>query len=94
MPWFEIDGKSIYDFLRDPAFHLIVFKNGAGESLQPGPEWNGTIDVHHFELTETVRTRFGTDDPFFVILRPDNYIGLISDDFSPEIVSKYLARFI
>ena len=33
---------------------------------------------------------FGTDKSFFMILRPDNYIGLISDDLSPEVVESYL----
>src|SRR5688572_32528366 len=31
MPWFEIDGRSIYDSLREPVFHLVVFTDGKTE---------------------------------------------------------------
>jgi 2-polyprenyl-6-methoxyphenol hydroxylase-like FAD-dependent oxidoreductase len=97
MPWFEIDGKSIYDFLHDPVFHLLMFSEGKTEvpafreNLMEN--WKGKIDSHFFDLGEKAREAFGTNSPFFLILRPDNYIGIISDDFSPETVSDYLARF-
>jgi hypothetical protein len=97
MPWFEIDGKSIYDFLHDPVFHLLIFSEGKTE-IPPLPEelmkrWEGKIDSHFYDLSEKAKELFGTERSFFLILRPDNYIGMISDDFSPEIVSNYLARF-
>jgi hypothetical protein len=40
-----------------------------------------------------VRDRFGAAGPFFVILRPDNYIGMISNEFDPEAVDAYLQKF-
>lgn len=97
MPWFEIDGKSIYDFLHQPFFHLLVFSDGKNE-IPPLPDdlmkkWERKIDSHFFDLDERATKAFGTNSPFYLILRPDNYIGLISDDFSPETVSSYLARF-
>ena len=97
MPWFEIDGKSIYDFLHDPVFHLLIFSNGKSE-IPPLPEnllqkWEGKIDSHFFDLREKAKEAFGANSSFYLILRPDNYIGMISDDFSPETVSIYLARF-
>jgi hypothetical protein len=59
----------------------------------PVEGWEDKLDVHYFELTETVSSKFGTDTAFLVVLRPDNYIGLISDEISPEIVNRYLSRF-
>ena len=62
----------------------------SGELMQ---RWNGRIDSHFHPLDENVKEAFGCDHSFFVILRPDNYIGLVSDNFSPELVGQYLARF-
>jgi 2-polyprenyl-6-methoxyphenol hydroxylase-like FAD-dependent oxidoreductase len=94
MPWFTIDGRSIYDDLRAPIFHLVIFHDGAAE-IPPLPddlmaEWQGQIDSHFYSLFPHVSETFGTDKSFFMILRPDNYIGMLSDDFSPERVREYL----
>ena len=97
MPWFEIDDRSVYDDLHAPSFHLLVFADDATE-IPPLPallmqKWNGRIDSHFYPLYETVKEDFGCGHPFFVILRPDNYIGHISDDFSPKLVEMYLTKF-
>jgi len=94
MPWFEVEGASIYDRLREPVFHLIVFFDGKTE-IPPLPEdlmdkWDGKIDSTVISLYPNIAEIFGTKESFFVILRPDNYIGLISNDFSPDVVRKYL----
>ena len=93
MPWFETGGRSIYEFLREPRFHLVVF---ADESVSPPPApdaWHGRLDTLRFPLTDVAREHFGRDDPFYVLLRPDNYIGLISDDLSPAVLADYLKTF-
>lgn len=97
MPWFEIDGASIYDRLHEPGFHLLLFLDGKTD-VPPLPRdlmerWVGLIDTHIFSTNETVAKTFGTNKPFFVLLRPDNYIGLIADEFSPDLIVKYLDRF-
>ncbi|MFL6466357.1 MAG: FAD-dependent monooxygenase [Pyrinomonadaceae bacterium] len=97
MPWFEIQGKSIYDFLHEPLFHLVIFSNG-NTPIPPLSdklisEWKGKIDSHFFTLDPKTAEIFGTTKPFYLILRPDNYIGSISDDFAPAAVGQYLARF-
>lgn len=94
MPWFEVEGASIYDRLREPRFHLIVFFDGKSE-VPPLPdelmrEWEGSIDSTVISLYPNIAEIFGTTESFYLILRPDNYIGLISNDFSPEEVAKYL----
>ena len=97
MPWLEIDGKSVYDYLHEPLFHLLIFSTGKTEIPQlPGDlmlEWRGRIDSHFFDLSSLVAEKFGTSASFFLILRPDNYIGMISDDFAPAEVRQYLERF-
>lgn len=94
MPWFEIGGSSIYDRLREPLFHLIVFLDGKTD-VPPLPDdlmqaWQGRIDSHVFTINEHISEIFGHRSSFYMILRPDNYIGLIADDFSAEAVREYL----
>lgn len=98
MPWFEIDGESIYDLLREPNFHLVLFLDG--ETNVPSlpadlmERLTGLIDSNVFDQNDVIAKAFGTTASFYVVLRPDNHIGLISDDFSPEMVARYLGKFI
>lgn len=97
MPWFEINEKSIYEFLREPLFHLVIFSDGKA-AIPSVPDqlmdqWKGKIDSHFFSLDSRAPEIFGSSKSFFLILRPDNYIGLLSDDFSPTIVERYLDQF-
>jgi len=55
--------------------------------------FNGLIDTHIFSTNEIVAGAFGTSKPFLVLLRPDNYIGLIANGFSSDLVVKYLDQF-
>jgi 2-polyprenyl-6-methoxyphenol hydroxylase-like FAD-dependent oxidoreductase len=96
MPYFLADGKSIYDKLREPKFHLLTFSNGdiAPDDSQSQPSGlrnnNGDLmDRYFIPLHADVATVFGTDKPFNVLLRPDNYIGFISLDTSSDRVSAY-----
>lgn len=97
MPWFEVDGVSVYDSLHSPLFHLLIFDDGETEMPQLPMElmrqWDGLIDIHCFRLDDKMSKIFGTHSAFFIILRPDNYIGLISEDLSPGLIRSYLARF-
>ncbi len=97
MPWFEVDGKSIYDNLHEPQFHLLIFSDQK-TAIPPLPDelmeqWKKKIDSHFFPLDGRAAEIFGSTKSFFAILRPDNYIGLLSDDFSPDIVRRYLEQF-
>jgi 2-polyprenyl-6-methoxyphenol hydroxylase-like FAD-dependent oxidoreductase len=112
MPYFEIDGKSIYDQLHAPKFHLLTFSDGAtihqklkvsgesGAGYFAGENGPNATEAAHAEmvdrqviaLSQNVVEIFGTDKPFDVLLRPDNYIGFISSDTSGSPLSKYFAR--
>ena len=94
MPYFEIDGKGIYDDLTEPAFHLVIFHDGKS-AVRPVPEltkeWTNKIDTHTYSLFPHISETFGASESFYLILRPDNYIGRISNDFSPEAIEFYFS---
>ena len=90
LPYFEIEGASIYDCLREPKFHLITFFDG--ENKPPETAENDLMDFHELPLSENVAEIFGASQTFSVLLRPDNYIGLITEDVSGEDLKRYLSR--
>ncbi len=86
MPYFLVDGKSVYDWLHAPEFHLLAFINKGANEVE-GPEharerieheFPNLVDYHVFPLNNSVTEIFGTDKRFSVLLRPDNYIGFVS----------------
>ncbi len=87
MPYFHV-GHSIYDELREPKFHVIAFGGTGAGKLHD--RFKDLVDKHSLPLTEDVMDHFGTDVPFIVVLRPDNYIGLITTDLSGKTVGDYL----
>lgn len=97
MPYFQADGAGLYDRLREPKFHLVVFYDGKTEMPPLSDElmekWNGQIDTTTVPLYPHISEIFGATQSFVVILRPDNYIGLISGDVSAEVVSGYLDKY-
>lgn len=96
MPYFTVDGASIYDRLRDPKFHLIVFSDGKTElpdfsrSLSAG--YPNLIDFHTIPLYPNIAETFGAKQSFMLILRPDNYIGLETTEVSVENAAGYLEK--
>jgi 2-polyprenyl-6-methoxyphenol hydroxylase-like FAD-dependent oxidoreductase len=97
MPYFQVDGQSIYDRLRAPKFHLLVFHGGesAGAAMinELESQYAGLIDFHLVPLNPRVKELFGTDKPFSLCLRPDNHIGSISTEISASGIRDYLDRF-
>ncbi len=94
MPYFLVDGQSIYDQLHEAKFHWLVFSNEPENGrASPGELENQYAEFvvrHAFPLDSQVEQVFGTDKPFSVLLRPDNYIGLISDGNSVSGLTAYL----
>jgi 2-polyprenyl-6-methoxyphenol hydroxylase-like FAD-dependent oxidoreductase len=98
MPYFLTGGESIYDKLRRPKFHLLIFSN-AGSDLRPSEtgldgRFAELVDFNAVPLDAHVADLFGRDEPFSVLLRPDNYIGFISPDVSAGGLSAYLDEFV
>jgi hypothetical protein len=94
MPYFLVDGKSIYDRLRAPKFHLISFSDGQGDQNPAAPseieKYAHLVDHHVVRLYPEIVEVFGTDKPFTVLLRPDNYIGFICSGTSLRKFTDYL----
>lgn len=98
MPYFLMDGKSIYDKLREPKFHLLTFSDGESdyqtERSEVESEYAQLVDYHIVPLYTHVAEIFGTEKPFNVLLRPDNYIGFISQETSLNGLRAYLSEII
>jgi 2-polyprenyl-6-methoxyphenol hydroxylase-like FAD-dependent oxidoreductase len=92
MPYFEVEDSSIYDRLREPTFHLLLFSDGSTPVNAAFNDLLELVDVHSFPLYPNVAEIFGMDESFTILLRPDNYIGLISEVISPDVVQNYLAQ--
>jgi 2-polyprenyl-6-methoxyphenol hydroxylase-like FAD-dependent oxidoreductase len=90
MPYFLVDGESVYDDLRAPRFHLITFFDG--RDLGELEEYAHLFDHHVMPLSPEALEAFGAAKPFQVLLRPDNYIGLISADTSSGPVTDYFRK--
>jgi 2-polyprenyl-6-methoxyphenol hydroxylase-like FAD-dependent oxidoreductase len=81
MPYFLVDGKSVYDWLHAPKFHLVSFANDGQAQLTRKDverEFPEVVDYYVFPLNEHIAGIFGSNKPFSVLLRPDNYIGFVS----------------
>ena len=98
MPYFLIDGHSIYDKLRAPKFHLLPFANGPNQDAGNyqvttdaiGSNYADLLDQDVITINPQVAELFGTDKPFHVFLRPDNYIAFISSENSSDQLASYL----
>lgn len=98
MPYFLTDGASIYDRLRQPKFHLLTCSNAGSDFQALKMELDGRfadlVDLSNIPLDAHVADIFGRDKPFYLLLRPDNYIGFISPDVSSGGLRPYLNEFV
>jgi 2-polyprenyl-6-methoxyphenol hydroxylase-like FAD-dependent oxidoreductase len=97
MPYFLADGKSIYDKLHQPKFHLLVFSDAEGDfqalKAELETRYAGLVDFNSVTLNPQAAEIFGSNDSFSVLLRPDNYIGLIAAETSTDELRAYLNEF-
>ena len=97
IPYFLVDGKSIYDNLHQPKFHWLVFSNTQNDfqtlKTELESQYTELVDFNAIPLYPQVAEVFGTDKSFNVLLRPDNYIGFISAETSPGELRVYLNEF-
>jgi 2-polyprenyl-6-methoxyphenol hydroxylase-like FAD-dependent oxidoreductase len=94
MPYLTVGGESVYDRLRQPKFHLLAFADEQGPVRMAAGEaerrYADVVDFHTLPLDRQAAEAFGTDEPFDVLLRPDNYIGYISAERSAGGLEAYL----
>jgi len=98
LPYFEVDGRGVYEWLKAPKFHLLTFANDpesdANINAEVERQFTNVVDCHSFALTEHVAELFGTNRPFCVLLRPDNYIGFLSTEEPIAELTNYFATVI
>ncbi len=94
VPFFAVEGESIYDRLRGPKFHLLAFADEQGAVRMSDEEterrYAGLVDFQTLPLGEQAAEAFGADGPFRVLVRPDNYVGYISAGASSDGLKAYL----
>ena len=93
MPYFLVEGESIYDRLRRPMFHLLTFTDAptAQQTIKAEieAEFSGLVDYHVVPLSSPAAEHFGTNRPFNVLLRPDNYVAFVSSETSSSGLTAY-----
>jgi 2-polyprenyl-6-methoxyphenol hydroxylase-like FAD-dependent oxidoreductase len=96
MPYFQIEGAGIYDKLREPKLHFLIFSDGQNDFQTLRTE----IEAGHADLIvcETlplypkVTEIFGRSETFGVLLRPDNHIGFFAAENNPAELNRYLSE--
>ena len=98
MPYFQVEGASVYEYLHAPKFHLLLFFDGSGEPVDLDQnltaEFPDLIDSVAVPLFPNIAEIFAVKRSFMVLLRPDNHIGLISPKISFDEIKMYLNRIL
>jgi hypothetical protein len=89
LPYFLVDGQSIFAKLTAPKFHLLIFSNG--DHADVCSEFGEMVDCHVVPIDARVSELFEKEKEFCVFLRPDNHIAFISSEISPRNVAEYLS---
>lgn len=93
LPYFLVDGESIFHKLNEPKFHLLLFSTGETQPTvceEFAREFGNMGDCLVVPLDSRVKEIFEKENDFIVLLRPDNHIALISSEISLAVVGKYL----
>ena len=99
IPYFTLEGESIYHKLLEPKFHLLTFcdntpENSAKNLLSAIEQKQSPWLLHtHLPLSDAVTAAFGISKPFSVLVRPDNHISFISRETSTHELSRQLDRY-
>lgn len=85
LPYITINNESIYKQLTKPVFHLLIIGD------------TNTFSFPHSFVKQVLLGMeewkpLGLTKPLYILVRPDNYIGLISDDMNNEILNNYLKQ--
>ena len=96
MPYFEAAGESVYNKLRSPKFHLLVFSSveDGGNAADVEKTYGDWLECAVLPQSEAVVEAFGVEESLSVLVRPDNYIGFLSDsDLSDPRLSEQLEQY-
>ena len=90
LPYFVVDGQSIFEKLKAPKFHVLLFSKDGRGACEQFDHFGDLFDCHRIPIDARVSEIFGTEDDFGLLLRPDNHIAFISAQLSPDKVAEYL----
>ena len=93
LPYFLVDGESIFHKLKEPKFHVLLFSNDETQQRiceQFSREFSNIADCHVLQIDERVKEIFEKETDFMVFLRPDNHVAFMSSEISPALVRDYL----
>lgn len=94
LPYFRVEGESIYDKLHQPKFHWLIFSNSLNDIQELKTELDSSnlefVDLNFIPLDPELTEAFNLNKAFNVFLRPDNYIAFISTEVSLNQVKNYL----
>jgi len=89
IPFIKVNGKSLIETITLPKFYVMVF------GYKPTAQFNNFIEKNRdlleiitIDLNDYCRN-YGIENNLLLIIRPDQYIGLIADDLSEKIVRDY-----
>ena len=85
LPYILINDVSVYKLLTEPAFHLLII--GDTKPISVRSEFVKTIFLGMEEWAG-----LGVTQPLYILVRPDNYIGLLADEMNEEILNNYLQQ--
>lgn len=94
-PYFEIDGGNFFSQLNEPKFHYLTFdynSDSAKIDAAIKTKYAKMVNFQKVPLYENIIEIFGTDKPFSVLIRPDNYIAFISEGHFAEEIEQYFAE--
>jgi 2-polyprenyl-6-methoxyphenol hydroxylase-like FAD-dependent oxidoreductase len=91
VPYFLVNGESIFEKLKAPKFHLLLFGNGECDEF---PNLGELVDCHQISIDARISEIFGSENDFGLLLRPDNHIAFIASDMTAEKVADYFTRFV
>ena len=98
MPYFLVNGKTIFDQLHEPKFHLLAVSNGHDDheflKTELERKYAELVDFSVIPLDREVVEIFGSSKSFNVLLRPDNHIGAITTETTLSGLKLYLNAFI
>ncbi|PSB14928.1 pentachlorophenol monooxygenase [Phormidesmis priestleyi ULC007] len=98
MPYFRVDGESIYEKLHQPKFHWLMFSNEQSEvrslEMELESQYAEFVDFNAIPLDPQVAKAFGVNHPFSMLLRPDNYIGFLSTEMTLNELTVYLKKVV
>jgi hypothetical protein len=90
LPYFQLDGRSIFDKLKEPKFYLLLFSNGAAECGKLTQAVGGLAHCQVIPISDRVREIFEREDDFTIFLRPDNHIAFMSSKITQDMIREYL----